>query len=92
MKQLMRHISDVEGAGEARSKLIAYCEDFWGWTHPEYTLGVNYDDIGSEVGEKIEKVLKDTLDWVDKNALATKEEFEARQKELEASVKHWTST
>merc|ERR1712193_548727 len=33
--------------------------------------------------EKIEKAVQDALDWLDKNQLAEKDEFEAKQKELE---------
>merc|ERR1711933_336568 len=36
--------------------------------------------------EKIEKAVQDTLDWLDKNQLAEKDEFEAKQKELEGVV------
>merc|ERR1712087_1096149 len=36
--------------------------------------------------DKIEKAVQETLDWLDKNQLAEKEEFEAKQKELEAVV------
>merc|ERR1712151_481345 len=36
--------------------------------------------------EKIEKAVQDTLDWLDKNQLAEKDEFEAKQKDLEAIV------
>merc|ERR1711964_340390 len=36
--------------------------------------------------EKIEKAVQDGLDWLDKNQLAEKEEFEAKQKELEGVV------
>merc|ERR1711879_999870 len=36
--------------------------------------------------EKIEKAVQDTLDWLDKNQLAEKVEFEAKQKELEGAV------
>merc|ERR1719428_725369 len=36
--------------------------------------------------EKIEKEVQNTLDWLDKNQLAEKDEFEAKQKELEAVV------
>merc|ERR1712211_132846 len=35
---------------------------------------------------KIEKAVQDTLDWLDKNQLAEKDEFEAKQKELEGIV------
>merc|ERR1711972_952460 len=36
--------------------------------------------------EQIEKAVQDALDWLDKNQLAEKEEFEGRQKELEGIV------
>merc|ERR1712232_1080053 len=36
--------------------------------------------------EEIEKAVQDTLDWLDKNQLAEKDEFEAKQKELEGIV------
>merc|ERR1712050_780783 len=36
--------------------------------------------------EKIEKAVQDTLDWLDKNQLAEKDEFDGKQKELEGVV------
>merc|ERR1712151_1082716 len=36
--------------------------------------------------DKIEKAVTDALDWLDKNQLAEKDEFEAKQKEIEAIV------
>merc|ERR1711908_221016 len=36
--------------------------------------------------EKIEKAVQDALDWLDKNQLAEKDEFEAKQKEIEGVV------
>merc|ERR1712151_63791 len=36
--------------------------------------------------EKIEAAVQKTLDWLDKNQLAEKDEFEAKQKELEGTV------
>merc|ERR1712125_189548 len=36
--------------------------------------------------DKIEAAVKDTLDWLDKNQLAEKDEFEAKQKELDGIV------
>merc|ERR1712050_664204 len=36
--------------------------------------------------EKIEKAVQDALDWLDKNQLAEKDEFEAQQKEVEGVV------
>merc|ERR1711871_1010256 len=34
--------------------------------------------------EKIEEAVKEALDWLEKNQLAEKEEFDAKQKEVEA--------
>merc|ERR1712167_59953 len=41
-----------------------------------------------EAGDKenIEKAVQDALDWLDKNQLAEKDEFEAKQKEVEGVV------
>merc|ERR1711936_1372859 len=36
--------------------------------------------------DKIEAAVKDALDWLDKNQMAEKDEFEAKQKELEGVV------
>merc|ERR1712050_798009 len=36
--------------------------------------------------EKIESAVQETLDWLDKNQLAEKDEFEGKQKELEVVV------
>merc|ERR1712184_165785 len=36
--------------------------------------------------ENIEKAVQDALDWLDKNQLAEKDEFEAKQKEVEGIV------
>merc|ERR1711902_471566 len=36
--------------------------------------------------EKIEAAVQETLDWLDKNQLAEKDEFEGKQKELEGIV------
>merc|ERR1711945_75947 len=36
--------------------------------------------------EKIEKAVQDALDWLDKNQMAEKDEFEAKQKEVEGIV------
>merc|ERR1719473_1575665 len=34
--------------------------------------------------EKIEEAVKEALDWLDRNQLAEKDEFDAKQKEVEA--------
>merc|ERR1712139_443252 len=44
------------------------------------------DKFEADDKEKIEAAVKDALDWLDKNQMAEKEEFEAKQKELEAVV------
>merc|ERR1712014_312192 len=44
------------------------------------------DKFESGDKEKIEKAVQDALDWLDKNQLAEKDEFEAQQKELEGIV------
>merc|ERR1711879_696314 len=36
--------------------------------------------------QKIEAAVQDALDWLDKNQLAEKDEFEAKQKEIEGIV------
>merc|ERR1711904_463562 len=36
--------------------------------------------------DKIEKAIQEALDWLDKNQLAEKDEFEGKQKELEGIV------
>merc|ERR1712167_106687 len=41
------------------------------------------DKFEGDDKDKIEKAVQDALDWLDKNQLAEKEEFEAKQKELE---------
>merc|ERR1719201_2440345 len=40
------------------------------------------DKFESGDKDKIEKAIQDALDWLEKNQLAEKEEFESRQKEL----------
>jgi len=42
------------------------------------------DKIDSSDRDKIDQALKDTLKWVESNDHAGKDEFEAKQKELEA--------
>merc|ERR1712178_42715 len=41
------------------------------------------DKLSEEDKEKVEEAVKETLEWLDDNQEAEKEEFEARQKELE---------
>jgi len=44
------------------------------------------DKFENDDKEKIEKAVQETIDWLDKNQLAEKDEFEAKQKELEGIV------
>merc|ERR1711959_488312 len=44
------------------------------------------DKFEGDDKDKIEKAVQETLDWLDKNQLAEKDEFDAKQKELEAVV------
>jgi len=44
------------------------------------------DKFTADDKEKIEKKITETLEWVEKNHLAEKDEFDAKQKELEAIV------
>merc|ERR1712177_78941 len=44
------------------------------------------DKFEGDDKDKIEKAIQEALDWLDKNQLAEKDEFEAKQKELEGVV------
>jgi len=44
------------------------------------------DKFEGDDKDKIEKAVQETLDWLDKNQLAEKDEFEAKQKDLEGVV------
>merc|ERR1712028_128489 len=44
------------------------------------------DKFEGDDKDKIEKAVQETLDWLDKNQLAKKDGFEAKQKELEGVV------
>merc|ERR1711981_1535596 len=44
------------------------------------------DKFEGDDKEKIEAAVQETLDWLDKNQMAEKDEFEAKQKELEGIV------
>merc|ERR1712061_723711 len=44
------------------------------------------DRFEADDKDKIEAAVKDALDWLDKNQLAEKDEFEAQQKALEGIV------
>merc|ERR1711968_139271 len=44
------------------------------------------DKFDGDDKDKIEKAIQEALDWLDKNQLAEKDEFETKQKELEGIV------
>merc|ERR1712157_653441 len=44
------------------------------------------DKFEGDDKDKIEKAVQEALDWLDKNQMAVKDEFEAKQKELEGVV------
>merc|ERR1712228_919681 len=67
---------------EAKNGLENYCFTMRN-TLSEEKLKDKFEDGDKE---KIEKAVQDTLDWLDKNQLAEKDEFEAKQKELEGIV------
>merc|ERR1739849_51882 len=67
---------------EAKNGLENYCFTMRN-TLSEEKLKDKFEDGDKE---KIEKAVQDTLDWLDKNQLAEKDEFEAKQKEVEGIV------
>merc|ERR1712093_127461 len=67
---------------EAKNGLENYCFTMRN-TLNEEKLKDKFEDGDKE---KIEKAVQEALDWLDKNQLAEKDEFEAKQKELEGVV------
>merc|ERR1719439_112985 len=67
---------------EAKNGLENYCFTMRN-TLQEEKLKDKFEDGDKD---KIEKAVQDALDWLDKNQLAEKDEFEAKQKELEGIV------
>merc|ERR1712028_33285 len=67
---------------EAKNGLENYCFTMRN-TLNEEKLEEKFEDGDKD---KIEKAVQDALDWLDKNQLAEKDEFEAKQKELEGVV------
>merc|ERR1712011_31895 len=70
------------GKIEAKNSLENYCFTMRN-TLNEEKLKDKFEDGDKE---KIEKAVQESLDWLDKNQLAEKDEFEAKQKELEGVV------
>jgi len=67
---------------EAKNGLENYCFTMRN-TLNEEKLKDKFEDGDKE---KIEAAVQETLDWLDKNQLAEKDEFEAKQKEIEGVV------
>merc|ERR1711936_1314927 len=67
---------------EAKNGLENYCFTMRNTLNEEKLK----DKFEGDDKEKIEKAVQETLDWLDKNQLAEKDEFEAKQKELEGVV------
>jgi len=67
---------------EAKNGLENYCFTMRN-TLQEEKLKDKFEDGDKE---KIEKAVQDALDWLDKNQMAEKDEFEAQQKDLEGVV------
>merc|ERR1712084_173266 len=67
---------------EAKNGLENYCFTMRNTLNEEKLK----DKFEGDDKDKIEKAVQDALDWLDKNQLAEKDEFEARQKELEGVV------
>merc|ERR1712100_459220 len=71
-----------KGKVEAKNGLENYCFTMRNTLQEEKLK----DKFEGDDKDKIEKAVQDALDWLDKNQLAEKDEFEAKQKELEGVV------
>jgi len=70
------------GTIEAKNGLENYCFTMRNTLQEEKLQ----DKFEGDDKDKIEKAVQETLDWLDKNQMAEKDEFEAKQKELEGVV------
>merc|ERR1712190_451597 len=71
-----------KGKVEAKNGLENYCFTMRNTLQEEKLK----DKFEGDDKDKIKKAVQETLDWLDKNQLAKKDEFEAKQKELEGVV------
>merc|ERR1739843_63939 len=67
---------------EAKNGLENYCYSMRNTLQEEKLQ----DKFEGDDKDKIEKAVQEALDWLDKNQLAEKQEFEDKQKELEGIV------
>merc|ERR1711959_423310 len=71
-----------KGKIEAKNGLENYCFTMRNTLSEEKLK----DKFEGDDKDKIEAALQETLDWLDRNQMAEKDEFDAKQKELEAVV------
>merc|ERR1719504_189571 len=71
-----------KGKVEAKNGLENYCFTLRNSLQEEKLK----DKFEGDDKDKIEKAVQEALDWLDKNQLAEKDEFEGKQKELEGIV------
>merc|ERR1719377_16058 len=71
-----------KGKIEAKNGLENYCFTLRNSLQEEKLK----DKFEGDDKDKIEKAVQEALDWLDKNQLAEKDEFEGKQKELESIV------
>merc|ERR1712028_259211 len=71
-----------KGKIEAKNGLENYCFTMRNTLQEEKLK----DKFEGDDKDKIEKAVQETIDWLDKNQLAEKDEIEAKQKELEGIV------
>merc|ERR1712157_109304 len=72
-------LSQAETKIEAKNGLENYCFTMRNTLQEEKLQ----DKFEGDDKDKIEKAVQEALDWLDKNQMAEKDEFEAKQKELE---------
>merc|ERR1719337_13327 len=72
----------AKGCIEAKNGLENYCFTMRNTLNEEKLQ----DKFEEGDKEKIESAVQETIDWLEKNQLAEKDEFEAKQKELEGVV------
>ena len=80
-EQFAEEDKKVKDRIDGRNGLEGYCYNLKNTLEDE-EKGIA-DKLSEEDKEKIEEAVKETLEWLDDNQEAEKEEFEAKQKELE---------
>merc|ERR1712178_435770 len=80
-EQFAEEDKKVKDRIDGRNGLEGYCHNLKNTLEDE-EKGIA-DKLSEEDKEKVEEAVKETLEWLDDNQEAEKEEFEAKQKELE---------